>query len=136
MNTRERLKEIQQQARTLRTAAAAVLARFAGGEADGSVEGMAATLPISIKALDLGSSHDTVDFLDVSVAYPDGTWQFMMHDIGGDLRVLASGAEVAFFPYTLSGSVCAPAMLDRVLEKMTRTIALLMGQGFEPLVRR
>ncbi len=132
MNPRERLTEIQQKARLLRKTAVAVLARHGGGERDPIVEGIAAKMPISIKALDLGSSHDTGDFLEVRVAYPDGPWQFMMHDVGGDLRVLVSGAEVAFFPYTLSFSVYSPAMIDRVLEKLTRTIELLSVQGFMP----
>jgi hypothetical protein len=135
MNSRERLAEIQQQARLLRKAAADVLARF-GGEQDAVVEGIVDDVPVSIKALDLGSSHDTGDYLEVSVTYPGGPWQFIMHDVGGDLRVLASGVEVGFFPYTLADSACSPAMIDRVLEKLTCTIGLLAGQEFETVVRR
>lgn len=53
MNPRERLTEIQAKARLLRTAAVAVLDRFGDGEEDTVIEGVAAELPVSIKAFDL-----------------------------------------------------------------------------------
>jgi len=129
MCTREQLTEIQQKARSLRQAAAALLDRFIGADQDASLEGILGNLPVSIRALDLGSSHDTGDFMEVTIGYPDGPWQFIMHDVGGDLRVLASGEDTGFFPYTLSFSVCSPGMIDSVLDRLTRTIELLTNPG-------
>jgi hypothetical protein len=125
MNTPERLNEIHQKSRLLRKAAVAVLNRCTDSAQDTTVRGILADLPVSIRSLDLGSSHDTGDFMQVTIDYPDGPWQFIMHDVGGDLRVLASGEQIGFFPYTLSSSVCSLAMIDLVLDRLTGTIDLL-----------
>jgi hypothetical protein len=106
------------------------LDRFTGADQDANLEGTLGDLSVSICALDLGSSHDTGDFMEVTVGHPDGPWQFIMHDVGGDLRVLASGKEVGFFPYTLSFSICSAGMIDSVLDRLTRTIEVLTTPAF------
>jgi hypothetical protein len=121
----EQLTVIQQKARSLRTAAEAVLDRFVRDHQDARVETVLADVPVSIRSLDLGSSHDTGDFVEVTVGYPDGPWQFTMHDVGGDLHVVASGEQVGYFPYTLSLSVYSPGTIDRVLDRLAGTIELL-----------